>query len=170
MGTQSVSPGSSNAPEHAPAAQAFGRELVDVEQVVGRIQRELQTLRTEQVAIAKRIGLIKNTIAGLAEVFGPGVVGQELQVELELEPVKRRRSRGLTDACRELLKETSEPQTLKEISARIHERFPTLVTHHRYPATIIQMMLRRLVMYGEAEEIVRGAGLRSWRSPFARSR
>jgi hypothetical protein len=169
MGTQTVSAGTSSAPEHAPA-QAFGGAFEDVEQVVGRIQRELQTLRTEQVAIAKRIGLIKNTIAGLAEVFGPGVVGQELQGLLKVEPVKRRRSRGLTDACRELLRETSEPQTLKQISARIHERFPTLVTHHRYPATIIQIMLRRLVMYGEAEEIDAEAGLRSWRFPSARPR
>ena len=170
MGTQSVSTGSSGASEHAPAAQAFGGELEDVEQVVGRIQRELQTLRSEHAAIAKRIGLIKNTIAGLAEVFGPGVVGQELQGLLTTEPVKRRRSRGLTDACRELLREASEPQTLRQISTRIQEHYPTLVTHHRYPATIIQMMLRRLVMYGEAEEIDTGAGLRSWRCSSAHSR
>jgi len=118
MGTQTVSTGSSSAPEHAPA-QALGGAFEDVEQVVGRIRRELQTLRTEQVAIAKRIGLIKNTIAGLAEVFGPGVVGQGLEGLLKVEPVKRRRSRGLTDACRELLRETSEPQTLKQISASV---------------------------------------------------
>ena len=170
MGTQSVSTEFSGVPEHAPVTQAFGGVFGDVEQVVGRIQRELLTLRTEQVAIAKRIGLIKNTIAGLAEVFGPGVVGQELQGLLKAEPVKRRRNRGLTDACRELLRETSEPQTLRQISERIHERFPTLVTHHRYPMTIIQMMLRRLVMYGEAEEINTGAGSRSWRFPSPHSR
>jgi hypothetical protein len=164
MGTHIVPAGSSRAPERLTAAQAFGSSYQDVEQVVGRIQRELQVLRAEHAAIAKRIGLIKNTIAGLAEVFGPGVVGQELQSLLTTEPVKRRRSRGLTDACRELLQETSAPQTLREVSARIQERFPTLMTHHRYPMTIIQMMLRRLVMYGEAEEIDAGAGLRSWRS------
>jgi hypothetical protein len=170
MGTHTVSAASSSAPEHAPAAQAFGGAFDDVEQVVGRIQRELQALRTERAAIAKRIGLIKNTIAGLAQVFGAGVVGQQLQGLLTVEPVNRRRTRGLTDACRELLKETSEPQTLRQISARIQERYPTLVAHHRYPITIIQMMLRRLVMYGEAEEIELGAGLRSWKSPSAHSR
>jgi hypothetical protein len=163
MGAHTVSAGSSGTPEHAPAAQTFGGAFEDVEHVVGRIHRELQALRTEHAAIAKRIGLIKNTITGLAEVFGPGVVGQELQSLLTTEPVKRRRSRGLTDACRELLREASEPQTLKQISGRIQERFPTLVTHHRYPMTIIQMMLRRLVMYGEAEEMDAGAGLRSWK-------
>ena len=164
MGTQSVTTESPGVPEHAPAAQALGGELEDVEQVVGRIQRELQTLRSEQVTIAKRIGLIKNTIAGLAEVFGPDALGQELRGLLKVEPVKRRRSRGLTDACRELLRETSEPQTLKQISARIQEHYPALVMHHRYPTTIIQMLLRRLVMYGEAEEIDTEAGPHSWKS------
>jgi len=94
--------------------------------VVERIHRELQALRTEHAAIAKRIGLIKNTITGLAEVFGPGVVGQELQSLLATEPVKRRRNRGLTDACRELLRETSEPQTLKQISNEFRSAFPLL--------------------------------------------
>jgi hypothetical protein len=170
MGTHAVSAESSSAPEHAPAAPAFGGAFEDVEQVVGRIQRELQTLRTEHAAIAKRIGLIKNTIAGLAKVFGPGVVGQELQGLPKVQPAKRRRSRGLTDACRQLLRETSEPQTLKQMSTRIQESYPTLVTHHRYPTTVIQMMLRRLVMYGEAEEIDAGAGTRSWKSASSHPR
>ncbi|MGC2329267.1 MAG: hypothetical protein WA604_21315 [Candidatus Sulfotelmatobacter sp.] len=161
MGTHTIDAGSSNAPKYAPAG--FGGAFEDVEQVVGRIQRELQVLRTEHAAIAKRIGLIKNTIAGLAEVFGPVVAGLEQQGLLAEEPVKRRR-RGLTNACRELLRETSAPQTLKQISERIEERYPDLVTHHRYPRTIIQMMLRRLVMYGEAEEMDAGTGLRSWRA------
>jgi hypothetical protein len=169
MGTHTLSAGSSSAPEHAPAAQPFGGAFEHVEQVVGRIQRELQTLRTEHAAIAKRIGLIKNTIAGLAEVFGPGVVGPELQGP-KVQPAKRRRSRGLTDACRQLLRETSEPQTLKQMSTRIQESYPTLVTHHRYPTTVIQMMLRRLVMYGEAEEIDAGAGTRSWKSASSHPR
>ena len=167
MGAHTVSAGPSSASEHAPYAPAFGGAFEDVEQVVGRIQRELQSLRSEHAAIAKRIGLIKNTIAGLAEVFGPGVVGQELQGLLTVEPIKRRRSRGLTDACRELLRESAGPQTLKQISARIQERFPALLTHHRYPTTIVQMMLRRLVMYGEVEEIDGLAGVRSWKSSSA---
>lgn len=167
MGAHTVSAGSSTSTGHVPAGQGFGGAFEDVEHVVGRIQHELQVLRTEHAAIAKRIGLIKNTIAGLAEVFGPGVVGQELQSTLKVATVKRRRNRGLTDACRELLRETAEPQTLKQISARIQERFPALLSHHRYPMTIVQMMLRRLVMYGEADEIEGGAGLRSWKSPSA---
>jgi hypothetical protein len=161
MGAQSVSTGSPA--EQIPDGQGSGVECADVERVVEQIQQQLQLLRAEHVAIAKKIWLIKNTIAGLAEVFGPGVVGADLQNMLAPEPVRRRRSRGLTDACREALQEASEAQTLKQISGLIQERYPTLLSHHRYPMAIIQIMLRRLVMYGEAEEVGRTAGLRSWK-------
>jgi len=163
MGAQSVSTGSSVAGERIPDGQGSGVECADVERVLGQIQQQLQILRAEHVAIAKKIWLIKNTIAGLAEVFGPGVVGADLQSMLAPALVRRRRNRGLTDACREVLQEASEAQTLKQISGRIQERYPTLLSHHRYPMAILQIMLRRLVMYGEAEEVGRTAGLRSWK-------
>lgn len=163
MGAQSVSTGSSVAAEHIPDRQGFGVDCADVERVVGQIQQQLQTLRAEHVAIAKKIWLIKNTIAGLAEVFGPGVVGADLQDILTPAPARRRRSRGLTDACREVLQEASEAQTLKQISGRVQERYPTLLSHHRYPMAILQIMLRRLVMYGEAKEVGGTGCLRSWK-------
>jgi hypothetical protein len=169
MGAQSVTTGSSVAAEHIPDRQGSGVEDADVERVVGQIQQQLQILRAEHVAIAKKIWLIKNTIAGLAEVFGPGVVGADLQNMLAPAPVRRRRSRGLTDACREALQEASEAQTLKQISGSIQERYPALLSHHRYPMAILQIMLRRLVMYGEAEEVGGTAGLRSWKLSSQRS-
>jgi hypothetical protein len=163
MGAQSVSTSSPLPGERIPDGQGSGVERADIERVVGQIQQQLQILRAEHVAIAKKIWLIKNTIAGLAEVFGPGVVGADLQSMLTPALVRRRRSRGLTDACREALQEDSEAQTLKQISGRIQERYPTLLSHYRYPMAIIQIMLRRLVMYGEAEEVGGTAGLRSWK-------
>ena len=163
MGTQTVPPGSSVRTE-LPAGEALGVACEDVERVVGQIQERLQVLKAEQAAIAKKICLIKNTIAGLAEVFGNGIVGQDLQNMLAPAPAGRRRNRGLTDACREALQEASSSQTLKQISGHIQERYPTLLSHHRYPMAIIQIMLRRLVMYGEAEEVGGAPGLRSWRS------
>src|SRR5271169_857423 len=109
MGTQTVSTSSAVAAGHLPSVQASGVVFEDVGCVVERIQQELQVLRTEHAAIARRIGLIKNTVAGLAEVFGPGVVCQELQHMLSADGVTRRRTRGLTDACRELLGGAAKP-------------------------------------------------------------
>src|SRR5271169_5518245 len=117
MGTQTVSAGSGIAAGSIPASsQGLGVGSEDVERVVGQIQQQLQILRAEHASIAKKIWLIKSTIAGLAEVFGPGVVGEGLQSPLAPAPVRRRRNRGLTDACREALQEASEAQTLKQIS------------------------------------------------------
>lgn len=163
MGTQAVSTSSAVAAGQLSAVHVSGVAFADVERVVGRIQQELQVLRTEHAAIARRISVIKNTVAGLAEVFGPGVVGQELQQILSVDRVTRRRARGLTDACRELLRESAGFVTLQQITAEIQQRHPSLLRHHRYPGTVIQMMLRRLVRYGEAE-VAGEAGLHSWRS------
>ena len=163
MGTQTVPAGSSVRTEHIPAGEAFGVACEDVERVVGQIQEQLQVLKAEHAAIAKKIWLIKSTIAGLAEVFGHGVVGPDLQGMLAPAPAGRRRNRGLTDACREALQQASSSQTLKQISGHIQERYPTLLSHHRYPMAIIQIMLRRLVMYGEAEEVSGAPGARSWK-------
>jgi len=164
MGTQIISRSSSGAFAQGTARRPLGVAFEDVEQVVGRIRQELQILRSEHAALAKRIGLIKHTLAGLNEVFGADVAGQPVQSMLSPPPVKRRRILGLTDACREFLVEVPEPQTLKQISGRIQERYPTLLTHHKYPMTVVQMMLRRLVMYGEAVEVDTLAGLRAWKS------
>src|SRR5579863_2489177 len=164
MGTQSVSTSSGVAAGQLPDVQVSGIAFGDVERVVGRIQQELRVLRTEHAAIAHRIGVIRNTVAGLAEVFGPGVLGQELQQMLSADRITRRRTRGLTDACRELLRESAGFVTLKQITAEIQQRNPLLLRRHRYPGAVIQMMLRRLVRYGEAEEAAGAGGLRSWRS------
>lgn len=164
MGTQTVSTSSAVAAAQVSAVQVTGIAYDDVERVVGRIQQELLFLRTEHAAIARRIGMIKNTVAGLAEVFGPEVLGQELQHMLSSDRVTRRRTTGLTDACRELLRDSAGFVTLKQITAEIQQRNPSLLSRHRYPGAVIQMMLRRLVKYGEAEEVAGEVGLRSWKS------
>lgn len=59
--------------------QAPGRISEDVERIMFLIERELHSLRVEKDKISKRIGLIKTTISGLVAVFGPGIIGQDLQ-------------------------------------------------------------------------------------------
>lgn len=147
----------------ASTHQSLGVSSDDLEQVMGRIQQELRVLRMERAAIARKIGLIKNTIVGLTEVFGTGAASESARSAFTTAPVKRRK-RGLTDACRRLLLETSGPQTLSQVFERIQERHPALLAHHKYPMAIVQMMLRRLVIYGEADEIDLGLGLCAWKS------
>ena len=59
------------------STQAVNTE--SVEHVVGRIKHELQLLLLERAAIVKRIGVIKRTIEGLADVFRADIAGDELR-------------------------------------------------------------------------------------------
>jgi len=170
MGTLTISTSSGLAAGQMPAEEMPPIPVEDVERVVGRIRQELHALRAEHAAIARRIGLIKNTVAGLAEVFGPAVVGRDLRSMLFADATKRPRSRGLTDACRELLREAADPQTVKQITRQMLQRNPSLLKRHRYPGAGVQMMLRRLVRYGEAEEVAGTAGVRCWKSASSPAR
>jgi hypothetical protein len=72
-----------------------------VEQVIGRAHQELESLLKQRAAIIKRIGIIKQTILGLANLFGDDVVGNEL-----LELIDHRsdaRQPGFTTTCRTIL-------------------------------------------------------------------
>jgi hypothetical protein len=46
----------------------------DVEPIVGQLQSQLRVLNLERTAIAQRIGTIRKTIAGLADLFGSDVL------------------------------------------------------------------------------------------------
>lgn len=133
--------------------------------VIGQLQGELQVLNLERAAILKRIGVIKKTIVGLADLFGSGVISGELQGLLALQSARRFRTHtGLTDLCRQLLREASEPLTAREILGQIQERSPVALAGHRHPLNSLRMILRRLVAYGEAEESLTEKGLRAWRA------
>jgi hypothetical protein len=62
-----------------------------------------------------------------------------------------------------LLKESSVPLTVREIVGRIHEKHPGVLAHHRDPSVSLRIVLRRLVAYREAEEVLNAKGLRAWK-------
>jgi hypothetical protein len=133
--------------------------------VIGQLQSELRVLKREQAAILKRIGMIKKTIVGLADLFGSEVINGELQGLLALQSARRFRTHtGLTDLCRQLLREASEPLTAREMLGLIQARSPVGLIGHRHPLNSLRMILRRLVAYGEAEESLSEKGLRAWRA------
>lgn len=147
--------------EVIPLAPARHEEL---EPVIGQLQSELRVLRVERAAILKRIGTIKKTIAGLADLFGSDVINGELQDLLSLQSARRLRTHtGLTDLCRQLLKESTEPLTIRQILGQLQEKSPFALAGHRHPLNSLRMIFSRLVAYGEAEELLTEKGLRAWR-------
>src|ERR1700724_2659160 len=78
-----------------------------VQEVVKTAHEELRQLMRQRTEIMKRIGTLKQTIAGLANLFGDAILGEDL-----LELVDRKtggRQPGFTKACRMVLMEAGHP-------------------------------------------------------------
>lgn len=131
-----------------------------VQQVVKAAQEELQHLLRQRAEIMKRIGTVKQTIAGLANLFGDEVLNEQL-----LELVDRKssgRQPGFTKACRLVLMEAGRPLAAREVCQRIEQRIPTLLVRHKDPLASVTTVLNRLVDYGEARSVPRESGRRGW--------
>jgi hypothetical protein len=144
------------------AAQIAG--IADSQHVVERLHRELKVLLTERATILKRIGVIKYTIAGLADVFGPEAVDEELRGLLTQWPTSRTpRSRpGFTEICRDLLKKSNQPLTARQLLVKMQEEYSETAARQRHPSAAVSVILRRLVNYGEATEALNENGVRTW--------
>ncbi|HTZ96762.1 MAG TPA: hypothetical protein VMB18_10215 [Terriglobales bacterium] len=131
-----------------------------VQEVIKTAHEELRQLMRQRAEVMKRIGTLKQTIAGLANLFGDEILGEEL-----LELIDRKsggRQPGFTKACRLALMEANQPLSVREVCARIQERLPGVLLRHKDPLASVTTVLNRLVEYGEARSVVRDNGRRAW--------
>jgi hypothetical protein len=129
-------------------------------EVVRAAHEELRQLMRQRAEIMKRIGTVKQTIVGLAQMFGDSVLSEEL-----LELVDRKsggRQPGFTKACRMVLMESDQPLAAREVCQRIQQRIPPVLLRHKDPLASVTTVLNRLVEYGEARAVVRDNGRRAW--------
>src|SRR5438045_1165118 len=102
-----------------------------VNKILEEMYGEFQALMVQRAAILRRIGTIKQTIIGLAKLFGNEVVGERvLQV---VEQRSSTRSRGFTRTCRVVLMESTRPMVCQQVCEEIQRRHPTLLDHHKDP-------------------------------------
>ncbi|MBZ5722473.1 MAG: hypothetical protein LAO03_19200 [Acidobacteriia bacterium] len=131
-----------------------------VQEVVRAAHEELRQLLRQRADIMKRIGTVKQTIVGLANLFGDEVLTEEL-----LELVDRKsggRQPGFTKACRMVLMEAAKPLGAREVCEQIQQRIPPVLLRHKDPLASVTTVLNRLVEYGEAKSLVRDNGRRAW--------
>jgi len=131
-----------------------------VQEVVRAAQEELGQLLRQRAEVMKRIGTVKQTIVGLANLFGDEVLSEEL-----LELVDRKssgRQPGFTKACRMVLMEANRPLAAREVCEQIEKRVPALLLRHKDPLASVTTVLNRLVDYGEARTLTGQNGRRSW--------
>jgi hypothetical protein len=131
-----------------------------VHEVVKAAHEELRQLMRQRADIMKRIGTLKQTISGLANLFGDDILGEDL-----LELVDRKtggRQPGFTKACRMVLMEAGRPLAVREVCEQIQQRLPAILLRHKDPLASVTTVLNRLVEYGEALSVVRENGRRAW--------
>jgi len=132
-----------------------------VKEVVRRAHEELRQLLQQRADVMRRIGTIKRTIAGLANLFGDAVLNNEL-----LELVDRKtngRQPGFTKACRMVLMDANHALSARDVYDRIQEKLPPMLERHKYPMAAIRTVLNRLVAYGEARAVALENGRRAWK-------
>lgn len=136
----------------------------DIERVVGWALAELDLLSLKRAAIAIRVKVIKNTIVGLADVFGSTLTDEELLTLPPTLSVRRtaRSCRGLTQACRRTLMGSSTPLTTQELCRKIEETHPEILARQKEPRVSVAVVLRRLVDYGEVYDNVDERNTRTW--------
>lgn len=131
-----------------------------VEEVVRQAHDELRQLLQQRTEVMRRIGTIKQTIAGLANLFGDDVLSDEL-----LELVDRKssgRQPGFTKACRMVLMDANRALSARDVCDRIQQRATNVLARHKDPMASVTTVLNRLVAYGEAKAVVLDNGRRAW--------
>lgn len=131
-----------------------------VQEVLRQAQEELRGLLQQRADLMKRIGTVKQTISGLANLFGDDILSDELLHLVDRKPSGRQP--GFTHACRVLLMEAGQPLSVREVCARMSERMPAVLERHKDPLASLTTVLNRLVEYGEAQSALDDHGRRSW--------
>jgi hypothetical protein len=131
-----------------------------VQEVVRQAHEELRQLLQQRAHVMRRIGTIKQTIAGLANLFGDDVLSDEL-----LEMVDRKssgRQPGFTKACRMVLMDANRALSSRDVCDRLNEKSPPMLARHKDPMASVTTVLNRLVAYGEARAVTLENNRRAW--------
>ncbi len=131
-----------------------------VEEVVRQAHEELRQLLLQRAEVMRRIGTIKQTIAGLANLFGESVLNDDL-----LELIDRKtsgRQPGFTKACRMVLMDANRALSARDVCDRIQQKSPPMLARHKDPMASVTTVLNRLVAYGEAQAVSLDNGRRAW--------
>src|SRR5271170_4703466 len=133
---------------------------IPAQQVVKAAHDELLQLMGQRAEIMKRIGTVKQTIAGLANLFGDQVLGDDLLELIDRKP--NGRQPGFTKACRRVLMEVRRPLGAREVCVELERYAPTILARHKDPLASVTTVLNRLVDYGEARSLSNDRGRRVW--------
>jgi len=131
-----------------------------IQEVLQLAEQELRQLIRQRIVIARRILTTKQTIVGLAKLFGDDSLTEELRKLVGLN--HRSRQTGFTKACRAVLMKTSAPMSTSDICEQVQPRTPRVRQGQQDLSASATTVLNRLVHYGEASKIYNESGRRLW--------
>jgi len=131
-----------------------------VQEVIRSAERELNELLQRRAELMKRIGTIKQTLAGLANIFGDSVLSGQLLTFLDRKAASRQP--GFTRACRVVLMESGRPLGARFVCQALRQKFPELLERHKDPIASVTTVLNRLADYTEARCSLDTNGRRVW--------
>lgn len=131
-----------------------------LEQVLRDARQELQHLLQQKTELMRRIGTIRQTIIGLANLFGDEALKDEFLGFVASKSSPRRP--GFTKACRMALIETRHAMMTAEVCDWIRQKDPAMLTRHKDPMVSVSTVLNRLVAYGEVQPVNLPDGRRAW--------
>jgi hypothetical protein len=131
-----------------------------VQEVFRSAERELHELLERRAELMKRIGTIKQTLAGLANIFGDCVLSDQLLTFLDRKSSSRQP--GFTRACRVVLMEAKKPLGARLVCLALQQRFPEVLERHKDPIASVTTVLNRLADYTEARCSLDPSGRRVW--------
>jgi len=143
-----------------PDAPAAVSALPHVQEVLRTAQQELSGLLRQREDIMKRIGMIKQMLSGMVNLFGDSILHDELRVTLDAPPSERRK--GFTRACRQILMQSRTPLPLRYFIGELRRKFPDLAARHRDLSASVTTVFHRLASYGEARCSADERGGRVW--------
>jgi hypothetical protein len=109
--------------------------------------------------VEQEIRAVKDTVYGLAVVFGQELVSSEL---LKLVcPRRRTKVRGLSNACKLALMRAAQPCSLATVCRLVTEIDPMLLMHHRNPRASTMSALTNLAKKGDVIRTTEG-GKSAW--------
>jgi hypothetical protein len=129
-----------------------------VQEVIRSAERRLIALLQQRADLMKRIGSIKQTLVGLANMFGDSLLSESLLTILDR---KTSRQPGFTRACRAVLMESPTPLGVRQMCEQLRRQFPGLLDRHKDPVASVTTVLSRLVTYDEARSFLKD-GSRVW--------
>jgi hypothetical protein len=136
------------------------RDASDFQGIVKVAHGELRRLCQQRAEITKRIGTIKQTIAGLCDLFGDAELSDDLRELVNGKTAARRR--GITQACRQVLMDAGCPLTARNVCQQIQQRALLDLPNSKNLAATVTSVLTRLAQYGEARTVPRDKGPRVW--------